>query len=211
MKHPIQTVIFDFDGTIADTMDVLLDIYNNKLAPQFKCKPLKKEEKQRMRSMNPKEVMYSFGASKIKLPLMVLKARKELAKSIDSIIPHKGVCEVLRQLKEEKVRCGLLTSNSRSNVFRFLANHDLDTIFNFIYTGKHLFGKYHILRRIIRKERLSIKSTMYVGDEMRDIEAAQKVGIHVAAVTWGYNIKAALIKYSSDWIIEQPEELLDLV
>lgn len=52
---------------------------------------------------------------------------------------------------------------------------------------------------------------MYVGDEVRDIEACQKVGIKIAAVTWGLNTKEALERYHPDSLIDKPQQLLDLV
>ena len=209
--NSIKTLIFDFDGTIADTIDVMLTIYNSTLAPKFNCRPLDKEMKQQMRAMNPREMMHVFGASLVKLPFMVAKARSELAKRIDDIKPHTGICEALRQIKNKGVQCGLLTSNSRHNVLRFLKCHELTDIFDFICTGKHLFGKHTILRRVIRKEDLSPETSVYVGDEMRDIEAAHKAGIRVAAVTWGYNNKKALTKHNPEWVIDVPEGLLAII
>lgn len=204
----VKTIIFDFDGTIADTIDIFFSIINEKLAPQFGYAPLNSDELSHIRNAHPREVLKKYGFSALKLPLLVLKARAELAKSIDSVNIQQGIKQVLIQIKEQGIHCGLLTSNSRSNVVRFLRNHGLSSIFDFVYTGKHLFGKDHILRRVLRKRKLNRETTVYIGDEVRDIEAARLVGIRVAAVTWGYNNKNVLKAKEPDWLISDSKKLL---
>jgi phosphoglycolate phosphatase len=49
-----------------------------------------------------------------------------------------------------------------------------------------------------------------IGDEVRDIAAARKAGIAIAAVTWGYNSRAALERAHPDYLVTRPAELLQL-
>jgi len=51
---------------------------------------------------------------------------------------------------------------------------------------------------------------LYVGDEIRDIRAARKVGIAVAAVTWGFNSQEALAAENPDFLVDSPEKFLAL-
>jgi phosphoglycolate phosphatase len=51
---------------------------------------------------------------------------------------------------------------------------------------------------------------LYIGDETRDIEAAHKAGVRVAAVTWGYNNAEMLKRFSPDYLVSRPHELLSL-
>ena len=60
------------------------------------------------------------------------------------------------------------------------------------------------------KQALHPSNVLYVGDEVRDIEAAKKAGIRIAAVTWGYNSKKALEAYKPDYLVTKPEELLQI-
>jgi phosphoglycolate phosphatase len=207
MPRSRPTLLFDFDGTIADTMRTLIDIYNSVIAPAYGCKPIPAQREDELRGVHPRDVMRDFGVTLVKLPLMVLRARGELAKRIDSIRPHQGVPDALRRIRERGCTMGLLTSNSRTNVARFLANHHLSDTFDFIYTGKHAFGKHRILRRIARERRLAAAEIVFVGDETRDIEAARTAGIRVAAVTWGYNNRHALERLKPDWCFDNPLDL----
>ena len=86
---------------------------------------------------------------------------------------------------------GILTSNSSQNVKEFLKNHQLD-VFDFTHSVSKFWGKSSGLKRLIRKYKLKPDHLLYIGDEIRDLEAAKKAGIRFAAVTWGYNSSKAL-------------------
>lgn len=58
---------------------------------------------------------------------------------------------------------------------------------------------------------LSIREILYVGDEVRDIDAAGSIGMDIAAVTWGFNSKAALVAAEPTYVIEHASELPGLV
>jgi phosphoglycolate phosphatase len=67
------------------------------------------------------------------------------------------------------------------------------------------------MRRLIRKYRLAKETTVYIGDTSDDIDACRKVGIKVAAVTWGYNTREVLEQSKPDFLIERVAELSRLV
>ena len=74
-----------------------------------------------------------------------------------------------------------------------------------------LWGKSHHLKTLLKTHEFDLNKTIYIGDEIRDIEAAHKVGIRIAAVTWGYNSKKALESYHPDFLITEPQQLLNLI
>ncbi len=207
---PQPTFIFDFDGTIADTMDVIVDIYNRSIALRFRCKPIAESDRPRLRGAHPRDVMREYGVTVFKLPLMVLRARAELARRIHEIQPFPSMVQVLQSLESKGVTVGVLTTNSRTNVTRFFERHGLAHTFKFIYTNAFAFSRHRTLRRIMRKHKLSPRDTIFVADEVRDIDAARAAGIRIAAVAWGYNLKEALERRGPDWMIESPEALVSL-
>ena len=115
--------------------------------------------------------------------------------------------EVLETLKKENFMLGILTSNSKDNVQEFLKKNDMD-VFDWVYAERSLFGKARKLDKIIKKQKLKKEETIYVADEIRDIEAAKKSQIKIMAVTWGFNAKAGLAKYRPDFLLDHPKELL---
>lgn len=207
-----STVIFDFDGTLADTMQLILDIYNEVLVPSFKCKQIKKMDVEKFREFHPKELLELHNIPLIKLPFIVLRARSEMNRRISDIHLHPGIRDALKTLYDSGVKLGICTSNSKVNVMSFLSQNSMTEWFGFVYSSKHLFGKDRVLRRIIHEQKLSKdEKTIFIGDEARDIDAARSAGIRVASVTWGLNSKSMLEQKKPDILLDSPEELLNLI
>ncbi|HLV30607.1 MAG TPA: HAD-IA family hydrolase [Chitinispirillaceae bacterium] len=207
-----STVIFDFDGTLADTMQLILDIYNEVLVPSFKCKQIKKMDVEKFREFHPKELLELHNIPLIKLPFIVLRARSEMNRRISDIHLQPGIKYAVKTLYDSGTRLGICTSNSKVNVMSFLSQNSMTEWFEFIYSSKHLFGKDRVLRRIIHEQKLSKdEKTIFIGDEARDIDAARSAGIRVASVTWGLNSKSMLEQKKPDILLDSPEELLNLI
>ena len=115
--------------------------------------------------------------------------------------------EALRELAGLSViRWVSVTSNTEVNVQIFLRSHGLE-LFDFIRCSSKLLGKARMIRSVIRKQHVRAAEILFVGDETRDIEACQKVGVRIAAVTWGYNSRRSLVAMKPDFIFEDPKEL----
>jgi len=122
-----------------------------------------------------------------------------------------GIKEALFELKQQGYRLGVLTSNSKKNVCAFMAHNGMTEVFDFIYSGKNLFGKDKVMVQMLAREGLAKEAVLYVGDELRDIEASRKVGLRVIAVTWGLFGKEALEALNPDAVVETSEELVSRV
>ncbi len=199
-------IIFDFDGTIADSLPTLLECLNNNAA-YYGYKKI--NDPDMFRDKNMQEVMRELGITFLKLPLVVRAIRKEIGLKITHIKTFPGMEQVLKQLHEQGISLGILTSNSQENVKIFLQANNMD-FFNIVYGNSRIFGKGKILGNLIKKYNLDT-STIYVGDETRDIEAAKENNIRCIGVTWGYNTAQALQEKKPDYIIAKPEELLEVV
>jgi HAD superfamily hydrolase (TIGR01509 family) len=204
----IKSLVFDFDGTIADSMQIVLGIYNSILAPAYHIKPINKGEEELFRSKDPRTLLRSNGVNIFQLPILVLRAHKEINKKIKEIKPIYQMVEILNKLRSSKLTLGVCTSNSRSNVIAFLEDNYLTDTFDFIYSGKHLFGKHKLIHKLLKEQKLNKEETLFVGDEIRDVEAAHKAGLKVIAVTWGYNNREALQHAEPDYFADNPEEII---
>lgn len=197
-----MNIIFDFDGTIANSLPLAVDIINKwGIADELDLEKARKD--------GIKKTLTELDLSKVKLAYYLAKARKIMSQRINEIQIFDGMSDVIDQLSK-KHRLGILTSNSSENVESFLKNNDLQK-FNFIYAEYDLFGKSNKLRKIIKEQSLSIDETVYVGDETRDIEAAKDAGIRSIAVTWGYETKEVIEKADPDIVISKPSELLNIL
>jgi len=203
-------IVFDFDGTLANTIVSFEKIFS-KIAVQYKLPPLTKEEILSLRESRPQEILSRLGLTGfrlLKLPFIVRAGRREIAKEIDQFKTFNGIREVLQELKKNH-KLGIITSNSVKNVERFLRNNDVE-YFDFIYSVG-LFNKSKQLKKLMEKYKLTPEDIIYVGDEIRDIEAARKNGMKVISVSWGLNSKNALEKYMPDYLADTPHQMLKFI
>jgi len=205
-----KVIIFDFDGTIADTVDALLCIAN-RLAKEFGYIPVTHDELLLIKNLTAREIINYSGISLFKIPFLVKRVKSELKSKISELHPIEGIQECLIEFKRQEHRLGIITSNSEENVRSFLQRHDLDHLFEFIYSGVTIFGKATVINQILRQKQLKPQTVIYVGDETRDIEASKKANIRVIAVTWGFNSSEALARQNPDYLIHKPSELLGIV
>ncbi len=205
-----KVIIFDFDGTIADTVEALV-IIANRLALEFGYPQITPEELALLRNLTSREIIKYSGISVFKIPFLVKKVKGELKRKIPDLKPISGIQESLLVLKEKAYRLGIITSNSEENVKEFLKVNDLESIFEFIYSGVTIFGKTTIINNVLRQKQIKSSEAIYVGDETRDVEASQKANIKVIAVTWGFNNEEVLSQQNPDFIVTHPSELLDVI
>ncbi len=205
----MRTIVFDFDGTIADTLSVVIKIAN-KFADHYGYHRIPLSDLPKLREKKPSEVLRHLGISIFKLPIVVRKIRFEMNKEISHLKTAVDLRETLVKLKDNGCILGILTTNSRENVIEFLKNNNLE-LFDFTYSGRAVFGKSRLLKKMIKAKTIPHDDPIYVGDEIRDVEAAKKAGIKVIGVTWGYNTKNALIKAHPNHVVEEPKQLLETI
>ncbi|MGI0102043.1 MAG: HAD hydrolase-like protein [Nitrosotalea sp.] len=205
----MPTIVFDFDGTIADTLSVVIKIAN-KFADHYGYRKIPLSDLPKLREKKPSEALKHLGISIFKLPIVVRKIRFEMNKEVARLQAVKGIRDVLVKLRENECVLGILTTNSRENVMEFLKNNDLQ-LFDFVYTGRAMYGKGRLLKKLMKEKTIPHKDPIYIGDEIRDVEAAKKAGIRVIGVSWGYNTRTALQKANPDYIVEKPEDLQEII
>jgi phosphoglycolate phosphatase len=202
----LRAAIFDFDGTVADTFEEMFRVLNG-LSGEFGYRPAAPDETELLRGLGPVEVAKRLGVKWHQLPLIVTRARQELAHAMPRVQPFAGIAEALAELRRRGLAVGLLTSNNRVNVQLFLDRHPIE--FDFISTGSGLWTKHRRLARLLKREGLSRDQAAYIGDEVRDIEAGRKLGMRSVAVAWGYTTAQLLAAQAPDRLVHSPAELVD--
>ena len=208
MKY--STLVFDFDGTIADTLDEGLKIYNQ-IAEKHDLRLIDDDEIHHLRHMKLNDFLDHLGIPRLLVPKLLFRATQMLKSRIGRLPLIEGMAEVLPSLKNQTERLGILTSNSVENAQLFLKTHGIDHLFSFVSSTSKLTGKAKYLRSIQRKYELKAGEMVYIGDELRDIKAAKKAGIPIAAVGWGFNSLEALAGSEPDYLFRQPSELIKLL
>lgn len=206
----LATYIFDFDGTIADSFSIACSFLENH-ANHLGCKPLTPTELLALKDMDAREALAYLGIPLWRVGFFVRKLRKMANKRVDEITIFPEWFSILKKLHQSQHQIGLLSSNSKDTVEFVLKKYRLFELFDFIACDKPLFGKKRCLHKLIHQKKLDASMTYYVGDEVRDIEAAHATNIHSIAVSWGFNSNARLQQANPGQLIITFEELAHLL
>jgi phosphoglycolate phosphatase len=200
-----QTLIFDFDGTIADSMEALIDVFRDLTNYD---KPLTKKDLEHFRRLPALQIAKELHIPLWRIPILVAKGRGLLSQKLGQVPIFDGIDTALATLQKQNYDLQIMSSNSRENVAAFLQRHQLLQYFSSIHGSVGLFSKAGVLKSIVRKQRLHLENCWYIGDEARDIEAAQKAHMRVAAVAWGFNAPELLEAMHPDVLVKSPKDLL---
>jgi len=204
----LKLVVWDFDGTLADSLPTAVSIFN-RLAPEMGFKPL--EDVDAARGLSTRQFLRQQGISLWRLPRLVRRYQAAAAEEADRLKLASGLGEVLAGIAATGLRLGVLSSNCEDNIRRCLRANNAEQHFAFVVGYPRLFGKGKALKRILRAEKLSRQEVLYIGDELRDVEAAKKAGVKVAAVTWGFHTAELLRSGAPDFVVNEAAELMELV
>lgn len=189
-----QLLIFDFDGTLADSGRWMFRTMNE-LADQFGWRKVSDQEIEQLRGKSNTEVIRHLGVPMWKLPSIAAEMRRRIARDLDQIHLFEGADEVLRALDEAGIKLAVVSSNSEANVRQVLGAANAGRVDAFECSAS-IFGKPHKLRAVMKRLSIAPRATLCIGDETRDIEAAREVGAASGAVLWGYATPDVLKKFS---------------
>lgn len=186
---PYRLVIFDFDGTLADSFPWFIGILNE-VAETFRFRPVQEDELEELRGLDARTILQRLGVPLWKLPMIASHMRQAQRRDIGQIRPFGGVPAMLRRLDKAGLTLAAVTSNSEENMRRVLG----DAAGRFACTdcGASLFGKAARLRAVLRRTGTPAAAALFIGDEIRDADAARETGVAFGGVSWGYTRADAL-------------------
>lgn len=204
----MKTVIFDFDGTIANSFNEVVEIaYHLTKHPRL----TDPKEVEKIREHPLAELAEEIKVPKYKWPYLLFRGRSLMAKVIRKVEPFPGINDTIVGLHKSGYQLLLMSSNSTKNVQRFLKNNNLNQYFLKIYGGVGLFGKSGALRRILKVNNLVSSDAIYIGDEPRDIEAAKANEMQCIAVSWGFNAEDLLVKNKPFKVAKTPKDIRNII
>lgn len=185
-----RLVMFDFDGTLADTFP-LFRVLCVEITEKFGLRRIEPHEVDTLRGMDTAKILASLGVSRWQLPSIMQHARARMSEQRHQISLFSGMDDLLRSLSDERVTIAVVSSNSESTVRAVLGQTLCEHVHGFA-CGVGMFGKANKVRKLLRAAKVPPPAAAFVGDESRDIEAARNAGVASIAVTWGYATPAAL-------------------
>lgn len=203
----IKLVIFDFDGTLVDSQDVGIALYN-RLAPKYKTRKI--EDLESLWKLALLERLKALNISLIKLPGLIADMKKEYEHSLPCIEMFPGMRELLLDLKGKSHSVAIISSNAESNIRDYFRSNRLDVL-GTVLSPAHLWGKDKAIKKLLRDYHLRRDEAVYVGDEVRDIEACQKVGVKIICVDWGHDPLELLQGAHPDYMASSAEDIRSIL
>lgn len=212
----INTVIFDLDGTLLDTLQDLADSVNYAL--KTNQLPYRTTDEIRMFLGNGYKYLITHVVPNNTLPVVAedtLKTFKAYYQDhcFDTTQPYAGIIDMLKTLQEKKIKMAIV-SNKGNDAVQELVPHFFKGLISIAV------GESATVRRkpnpdtvLEAMEKLgSNKSeSIYVGDSEVDYETAQNASISCVSCSWGFRSKSFLQQLGSTCIIDHPKELIDIL
>ncbi len=209
MSEKTTTILFDFDGTLAETMMLIYTVFN-RLSSVYGYRYLPEEEIELVRHLTIHEFIEHVGISRWKIPIVAIHARHLMHQDIHEVHPPKGLADVLTRIHDSgRYHMDILTSNRPKNVHKFLAEHSMDW-FDEVHSTRRILSKKRRVKKYIREKGIDPQTLYYIGDTSVDVESARLAGTKVVAVAWGLNTSQALARSKPDYLVNHPVELLDI-
>jgi phosphoglycolate phosphatase len=200
-----RLVVWDFDGTLADTLGMALATFND-LAVEYGFLPV--DDPIAARSLGTLSFLRKHNVPLGRVPHLIKAYLSATKVRMESVRLFERVPEILRCLKSCGCQLGVLSSNSADNIRRCLRGNGVEDEFDFVVGYPRLFGKATALRRLLQNSSVRREQCLYIGDEVRDLEAAKKAGVDCAAAGWGLHSLELLALQKPNFVWSAPCEVL---
>jgi phosphoglycolate phosphatase len=201
----IKNIIFDFDGTIADTANLVIEMINSVRVKEGKP-VVEEDEIERLRQFTVRKRIKELGVKFYQIPGYLRLGQKMMNEKITHCDLQPHAKEVIEELSK-KYNLWILSTNSVENIEKFLKDKIDLQYFQAIYSKRSLFGKHRKIISVMKENNLIPEETVYVGDESRDINAAHKAGIKIISVSNGFESDIILNEFNPDALIPNFSEM----
>jgi pyrophosphatase PpaX len=213
-SSPIRAVLYDFDGTLADSTELIMRCYRHTMATHLDaCPP-------------DEEWLSGFGTPLADQIARFARTPDEAAAMLDTYRTHQdelfeaelrpfpGAEEVLAELSRRGVALAIVTSRLRRATLRGLDVCGLSRHFPVIVTPEDVENaKPHPDPVLLALRHLGATpaEALFVGDSPHDIAAGRAAGTRTAGVLWGPFPRAALEEAAPDYLLTRQDEVLGLL
>jgi phosphoglycolate phosphatase len=204
-----KTIIFDFDGTLVYSKQLAIKLFND-FADKYGYRKISDDEVEYLSTLSISNRLKALKCPMYKLPMLLIDMKKKYKKDVVTLSSVAGIREIIEDLKKHGVTIGILSSNCEENIRNFLEINQIDD-FDFVFTASNIFGKDKAILRLMKEKGISSSEILYVGDELRDIEACNKIHVSCVAVTWGFEARELLVSANPQYIIHEPIEICNII
>ena len=205
----MKYVIFDFDGTLADSNHLFMKAWNL-YADQYHYDRVTEEDLVTSRNLTIHERAKKYRFPMHKLPIILPKVYRYFKERIDEVQLFEGISEMLNDLQQTGYKIVIISSNAKENIELLLEKQRVHAVSQ-VLTSSRLFGKDTVIKKFMKQQKLTQDDVLYVGDEIRDIIACNKVGAPFVWVSRGLDGYELIEKEKPAYVVHSPKELSELL
>lgn len=212
MSTNIETLLFDLDGTLINTTDLIIASFTDTLDRYF---PNKFSREDIVQFIGPplKETFMKIDAKRA--DELIQQYREHNLKHHDALVKeYKGVYETIAALKKENYKIGVVTTKLRPTVNRGLQVGRLDSFFDVVVTlddVKNAKPDPEPIYKALDQLNANPSSSIMVGDSHHDILAGKNAGTYTAGVSWSVKGEDYLQSYKPDYMLGNMADLLQII
>jgi pyrophosphatase PpaX len=208
-----EAILFDFDGTLADTTEMILQCYRHTMTTHLGECP--GDERWLAGFGTPLETQMALFARTDEECAAMLETYKEHQRSLmeGMLIPFPGAVEAIAELERRGVRLAIVTSRMRRATLRGLDLCGLTRHFEVVVTPEDVQRPKPDPEPVrVALERLGVapERAWFVGDSPHDVIAGQGAGVRTAAALWGPFPRQTLEEAAPDRLLSHVREVLAL-
>lgn len=209
----LTTVLFDLDGTLIDSIRLILDSYHHTLSVHGI--PPRTDDDWLRGIGTPLMAQFAEWAESPGIEAMIATYREyNLAHHDSRVLPYPGIVEMVRAVRQAGFLTGLVTSKNRSGALRGLKLCGLDNAMDVLVGAddvEHPKPHPEPVLKALNDLGQSPDSAIYVGDSIHDMESGLAAGVLTAAVLWGPFGREHLQGTNPDYWLERPEQLMEAI
>jgi phosphoglycolate phosphatase len=205
----MKYIIFDFDGTLADSTAVFASAWNT-LAQKYKFKGIELKEIEALKKLSIAERSKLFDFPMYKLPMILPQFYRLYRQSLNDVHLYNGMKEVLMEIDKRGFKILIISSNSQENILEFLKMNGIHCVSNVLCSNR-IFGKDKVIKKFLKDSSITPSEVIYIGDEQRDIVACKKVGVPIIWVGWGYDAIEVVQQEEPEYKVATPQEILNII
>lgn len=200
-------LLFDYDGTIIDSVDIAYKVFKSIAKEYGLASPKSVKHFVDLYKINFYESLIIKGLLQAQLPFFIKEFRAPFLEHEKKMRVFRGIKEVITELSK-KAKIIVVTSNLSDVIKSSIKSHRIKCICAVIGSDNNI-GKVEAIRKI--KKKYAGSEIFYIGDTKGDMLEARKAGVKSVGVTWGYHTYKEIKEAKPDFIVEKPEELLEIL
>jgi|SRR3989344_4059014 len=205
MKSKEKLLLFDYDGTIVDSIGYVLKSFNQALKKYgFKETPMGKLRD--IYKINLYDSLIKIGIDEDILKSFLVDWVSYLEAYKGDIKVFEGMQETIEKLSDD-FKVFVVTSNHTDFVFNCLKEFRFKGI-DAVIGGDKGTSKSDKIKDLLKNK--GYNEVFYIGDSLGDILESNKAGVKSVSVSWGIHSRRLLESGSPTYLVDKPEELLDI-